>query len=156
VHTLKWIYERVNAHTASLPKTKAKLRAAIKPMCSVQVQHMEVSDVLKRLEEECYFQAMPSGKVIVLKKKTTPNDLVSRESYRLANEPKRDPAKVVFARCKEWMEAPLNKPSTLDALRRSLAQLCVLKEEVDPDHVVKLLEAKGCISIDLEDKVTYL
>jgi len=62
----------------------------------------------------------------------------------------------VFARCKEWMEAPLNKPSTLDALRRSLAQLCVLKEEVDPDHVVKLLEAKGCISIDLEDKVTYL
>jgi len=56
---------------------------------------MEVSDVLKRLEEECYFQAMPSGKVIVLKKKTTPNDLVSRESYRLANEPKRDPAKVV-------------------------------------------------------------
>jgi hypothetical protein len=53
------------------------------------------------------------------------------------------------------MEAPLNKPTTLDALKNSLRQLCVSKDEVAPDDAVKLLEAHNVVFIDLDDKVTY-
>ncbi len=60
-----------------------------------------------------------------------------------------------MVRCREWVEAPLNKPTTLDALKNSLRQLCVSKDEVAPDDAVKLLEARNVVFIDLDDKVTY-
>jgi peroxiredoxin len=60
-----------------------------------------------------------------------------------------------LARCREWVEAPLNTPTTLAALKNSLQQLCVMKEELDPDNAVKLLEARGVIFIDHDNKITY-
>jgi ATP-dependent protease HslVU (ClpYQ) ATPase subunit len=60
-----------------------------------------------------------------------------------------------LVRCREWVEAPLNKPTTLAALKNSLQQLCVIKEEIAPDDAVKLLESRGVIFIDYNDKVTY-
>lgn len=60
-----------------------------------------------------------------------------------------------MARCKEWVEAPLNTPTTRAALKNSLQQLCIMPEEVECDKAVKLLETRGLIIIDNEDKVTY-
>lgn len=60
-----------------------------------------------------------------------------------------------MARCREWVEAPLNTPTTRVALRNSLKQLCVMNEEVDRDRAVQLLEAHNVIAIDHDDKVAY-
>ncbi|ELR14718.1 Endonuclease/exonuclease/phosphatase family protein [Acanthamoeba castellanii str. Neff] len=157
-----WIARNSAGPKASLPKTKAKLRAAIKPMCSVKAQHLDVDEAVRQLQSEGHFSVDGAGKITFLKKKAaeesdrfSTNSFVARESYRMANETRKDPAKLALVRCREWVEAPLNKPTTLDALKNSLRQLCVSKDEVAPDDAVKLLEAHNVVFIDLDDKVTY-
>jgi len=148
----QWIGSRNNKE--HLPKNKAKLRASIKPMCQVKSLGMEPEQAIEKLKLEGYIQVAsnPEKTVTYLKRKDQERVQYSRNN----DSAPKDPTVEAYQKCKSWILEPLNAPKTLDALQNCLKQLCTVKHEFDPEKIVKLLEDHRVISLDLNDKVTYL
>lgn len=166
----QWIQSHSRTH---LPKTKQKLRGAIKPMCSIKNTGATVEEVIKKLEAEGYIQpatetvvrkkgklkVVETNKVIRYPKKTTGQSVGGSFSSRSYDSQKRgiiqSEAEQVYQRCKEWVSMPLNCPKTPESLHNCLAQLCIQKKTVEVDEVINAMVARRLIDIDNEDKVTY-
>lgn len=165
----QWLQSHNRDH---LPKSKQKLRGAIKPMCSVKTTSGDVDAIMKRLETEKFIQhatevsVKKKGKVRVTethhvvkypqKVAADVSKLSSaRQSYADRHAVK-DESEVAYQKCKAWVSAPLNSPKSADSLRNSLAQLCITKQSVEVDTAIEAMVTHGMIAIDNDGKVVYL